>query len=126
MRGDARLIARHPSRWMGWPATPTEVAMKLIKEMWNGGWPGRTILGLSVFFVLLIPAMIYSSIKEAEDWAAFSAAHACKKVGEISGSTQTGVGFGMTTNGQMGTVVTTSRTPSKTGWLCDDGVTYWR
>jgi hypothetical protein len=100
--------------------------MKLIKEMWNGEWSGRLTLALLVFTALLIPAVIYSSIKEAKEWEVFSVAHACKKVGHISGGAQTGVGFGMTTSGQMGTVVTTSSTPSKTGWLCNDGATYWR
>lgn len=100
--------------------------MELIKEMWNDGWSGRLMLAFLVFVVLLIPAAIYGSVKEAEEWEAFSAAHACKKVGYMSGSTQTGVGFGVTGGGQMGSVVTTSSAPSRTGWLCDDGVTYWR
>lgn len=100
--------------------------MELIKDMWNDGWPGRLILAFLIFLVLLIPVGIYGSVKEQERWEEFSAAHACKKVSEISGSTQTGVGVGMTANGQMGTVVTTTSTPSKTGWLCEDGVTYWR
>jgi len=100
--------------------------MELIKDMWNDGWSGRLVLVFLIFLVLLIPVVIYGSVKEQERWEEFSAAHACKKVSEMSGSTQTGVGFGMTANGQMGTVVTTTSTPSKTGWLCEDGVTYWR
>lgn len=104
--------------------------MELIKDMWNCGWPERLMLAVIIFMVLLMVllmvAVIYESVKEQERWEEFSAAHACKKVGEMSGSTQTGVGFGMTANGQMGTLVTTTSTPSKTGWLCDDGVTYWR
>lgn len=100
--------------------------MGLIKELWDEGWPGRTILTLSFLVVLLVSSMIYGLIKEDEAWAAFSVAHSCKKVGEVKDSIQTGVGIGMTASGQMGTVVTTSSTPSKTGWLCDDGITYWR
>lgn len=100
--------------------------MEMIKDMWNDGWPGRLILALLIFVVLLPLAVIYGVMKEQEQWDAFAAAHACKKVGEMSGITQTGVGFGMAASGQIGPVVTTSSTPSKTGWLCDDGVTYWR
>lgn len=100
--------------------------MELIRDMWNEGWLGRMMLALIVFVVLLIPAVIYGSIKEAEEWEAFAAAHACKKVGHMSGSTSTGVGFGTMPNGQMGTVMTTSTTPGKTGYACNDGVTYWR
>ena len=98
----------------------------MITYLWNDGWVGKIILALMVFLVLLIPACIYGAIKEQEQWEAYAAQHACKKVGKMSASSQTGVGFGMMSNGQMGTVVTTSTTPSKTGWLCDDGVTYWR
>ncbi len=43
-------------------------------------------------------------------------------VGQMSGSTHTGVAVGA--NGQIGTVVTV--TLGKTGYLCSDGVTYWR
>lgn len=100
--------------------------MELIKEMWGEGWHGRLMLALLIFLVLLLPTAIYGSIKKQEQWDVFATTHACKKVGEMSGSTQTGVGFGMMATGQMGAVITTTSTPSKTGWLCDDGVTYWR
>lgn len=100
--------------------------MEIIKEMWNDGWIGKLQLAFIVFLVLLIPAAIYGAIEEQEQWEEFAASHACKKVGVISGTTQTGVGVGTMSNGQTGTIVTTSTTPSKTGWLCDDGVTYWR
>lgn len=100
--------------------------MELLRDMWDDGWMGRLLLALIVFLVLLIPAAIYGSIQEAKEWEAFSVAHNCKKVGHIKGDVQTGVGFGMTANGQVGTVITTSSTPDKNGWLCDDGVTYWR
>lgn len=80
-----------------------------------------------VFFILsMIAGLVWLMIQEGKQWAAFSETHHCKKVGEMSGSTQTGVGIGVTANGHMGTVITTSVTPCKTSWLCDDGVTYWR
>jgi hypothetical protein len=81
--------------------------------------------GADCFCVLLIPAVIYGSIQEAKEWDSFAVAHSCKKVGHIKGDVQTGVGFGMTAGGNMGIVVTTS-TPDKNGWICDDGITYWR
>lgn len=100
--------------------------MELLRDMWNDGWPGKLLLALIVFLLLLIPAVIYGTIQEAKQWDAFSVAHSCKKVGHVTGSVQTGVGYGIAGNGQFGAVVTTSSTPDKTGWLCDDGVTYWR
>lgn len=100
--------------------------MQLLRDMWNDGWPGKLLLAMLVLLLLLIPAAIYASIQEAKQWDAFSVAHKCKKVGHMKGSVQTGVGYGIAGNGQFGTVVTTSSTPDKNGWLCDDGVTYWR
>jgi hypothetical protein len=100
--------------------------MELMKEMWDNGWTGRLMLAFITLVALLIPAVIYWSVKEQARWDAFATAHACKVVGVMSGSAQTGVGFGMTANGQIGTLVTTTSTPGKTGWLCDDGITYWR
>ncbi len=56
----------------------------------------------------------------------FAATHDCVKVGQMKGNSVTGVGYGMTANGTMGTVVTTTVEPEKIGWRCNDGVTYWR
>lgn len=74
----------------------------------------------------LIPLLIWALIEENKQWEAFSVSHECKVVGQMSGSVQSGVGFGTGVNGQAGTVITTTSIPSKTGYLCNDGVTYWR
>lgn len=85
-----------------------------------------SLIGLLVLVVALIPISIWAVMEEHEQWQAFAAEHNCKVIGRMSGSTSTGVGYGMAANGQFGTVVTITSTPSKTGYLCDDGVTYWR
>lgn len=88
-------------------------------ELWIIGFLVLAIVGLAWL-------AIAAAIAEEEQWQAFSAEHDCVKVGHVAGDTHTGVGYGMTANGQFGTIVTTSTTPDKTGWKCDDGVTYWR
>lgn len=70
----------------------------------------------------LIAGGIYLMQRESEEWATFKDAHKCTAVGKISGDMVTG--FGVSANGQA--VVTVGSTPSKTGWLCDDGITYYR
>jgi hypothetical protein len=105
---------------------PWWVVIDWVKDTWSDNWVGRALLVLLLLTILSIPATIYYSIVENRQWAEFVATHNCKKVGVMSGDTQTGIGFGITTSGQMGTVVTTSVTPSKVGWFCDDGITYWR
>lgn len=94
-----------------------------IKYDLRNDWPGWAIGACVVVFLVLF---VWATIEEAEQWAHFAAAHDCKVVGRMKGTTDTGVGFGMMANGQMGTVITTTSTPSKTGFLCNDGVTYWR
>ena len=78
--------------------------------------------GLLVLIVVVIVAAVVGSIHEAKEWAAFSANHECKVVEKIKSSSN--IGYGMTSNGKMGTVVMTM--PEKIAYLCDDGVTYWR
>jgi hypothetical protein len=73
-------------------------------------------------FVLAIVLAGYLAVKDGERWQEFSETHECKKVGETSGSTS--IGYGIAANGQGGMVST--YTPGKTGWACNDGVTYWR
>lgn len=76
--------------------------------------------------IMFIFAVIYVTRDDTTQWDTFQVSHNCKKVGYVKGNTQMGVGYGMAGNGQFGTVVMTSRAPGKTGWFCDDGVTYWR
>ena len=105
----------------------------MLRDMWDDGWVGRLLLvtlvllaALLIFTVISIPLAIKAAREEQKQWEVFSATHECKVVGQMSGSTQMGTGFGVTANGQVGTVVTTTSIPSKTGYLCNDGVTYWR
>lgn len=96
-----------------------------LKHMMSD-WTGRFLLLLLVLLVLSIPATIYASIQDQKRWQAFAQAHNCKVVAKEQGHTSTGVGYGVTASGNTGTVVTTTHTPGKTAWLCDDGITYWR
>lgn len=98
---------------------------ELIIDMWQDG-VGKLLLAVIAVLLLMIPLAIYGTIQEEKKWQAFKVANNCKIVGHEKGHTSTGIGFGMMPNGQMGTVMTTSSTPDKTGWACDDGVTYWR
>lgn len=73
-------------------------------------------------FFALLALLGCLAVEDAKQWQEFVRAHDCKKVGEISGSTSTG--YGITATGQAGMVST--YTPGKTGYSCNDGVTYWR
>lgn len=97
-----------------------------IVDMWTEDAVTRTFLILAVLLIALIPVGMYQIAEEQRQWDAFAEAHHCKVVGHSKGHTTTGVGFGITASGQSGTVITTSTTPDTTGYLCDDGVTYWR
>ena len=72
--------------------------------------------------VVLLGFVVWATIKEAKEWSQFKEQHNCKVIGEVSGSSS--IGTGITTNGTVGTV--TVYTPGKTGYLCDNGVEYWR
>jgi len=73
------------------------------------GLDDRVIVGL---LLLLLAAMVggsfsilYSYKEKEEVWLRFREERHCRIVGEMTG------GY---------------KTPPKTGWLCDDGKTYWR
>jgi hypothetical protein len=88
--------------------------------------PERAALALLAISVAAAIALFVFLVNEAIDsaarWEAFAAQHECKVVGKVSGSTS--VGHDITASGKFGTVITS--TPGKTGYLCNDGVTYWR
>lgn len=78
------------------------------------------LIGAGLLVVLGI--FISLSLLEEKQWKEFMIAHDCKKVGEISPSTSTG--FGVSSNGSVSFVPISN--PGKTGYACNDGVTYWR
>ena len=95
--------------------------MKKIIELWREDKP---LIILPVLAILLIWMMLYFTIKESEQWEAFKVTQNCKVVGHEKGHVSTGVGPVMSGNGGVAVIVTS--TPDKTGWLCDDNITYWR
>lgn len=100
--------------------------IEIVKEMWDDGWLGRMLLVFIVALVAMIPLMIYASIQEQKDWETFAETHECKVVGRMKGDVGVGVGTGIMSNGKFGTGTVVTSTPDKTGYLCNDGVTYWR
>lgn len=86
----------------------------------------RIILAIALAAITMIAVGVAGALEEEKQWKQFAADHDCVKAGEMKGSVSTGVGYGMTSNGTMGTIVTTTVQPGKTGWRCNDGVTYWR
>ncbi|EIE9938012.1 hypothetical protein GIW79_22935 [Pseudomonas sp. PA-7-1E] len=74
--------------------------------------------------IALMGSAMWASYKpKPDEWAVFKEAHNCKVVGKSDGHSNNGVG--VTTRGSVALIVGDS-TPDKTGYLCDDGVTYWK
>ena len=70
------------------------------------GLADRIIVGLFlVCLAVVIAVMLLPHRGEEKEWLQFRREHHCRIVGEMTG------GY---------------KTPPKTGWLCDDGKTYWR
>ncbi|UVE47575.1 hypothetical protein KS461_09895 [Pseudomonas chlororaphis] len=65
---------------------------------------------------------VWADAEKNRQWKEFARDHECRKIEEISGATS--IGYGIASNGQGGMI--TTYTPGKTGWACNDGVTYWR
>jgi hypothetical protein len=86
----------------------------------------KVLIGSLVFFIGAFLWLAVLDYKEGEEWELFMSSHKCKIVSKSKGESSTGVGYGFTGNGQFGTVITSSSSPDKTGYLCDDGVTYQR
>jgi hypothetical protein len=96
----------------------------MIRDLWDGGWLGRTMLiGLPALVVLFV-LFVLGAIAEQREWDRFSVSHHCHVTGKMRGDLVTTVAPIIGGNG--GVAVGVSNTPDKTGYLCDDGVTYWR
>ena len=83
-------------------------------------------IGIFAGAVLVIGCLtgvgIYATMAEIKQWETFKAAHDCRVVSKVQGNTMSAITYGI--NGQASTGV--MFTPEKTGWLCSDGITYYR
>jgi len=92
--------------------------------MWEEDW--MNVAGHGFFALCLVALLIcfWALYKEGQKWEMFKAEHNCRVVAKVSGEMFTGVAPVVGGEGGVGIII--SSTPSKTGWLCDDGVTYYR
>ena len=93
-----------------------------IRDGWNEGWPCRLAIITVTVIVLSVPLLVWAAIVEDREWEKFKVDHKCRIVSYQPSTSSTGTG--LSPKGEITTVVVT--TPDKTGWLCDDGVTYYR
>lgn len=70
--------------------------------------------------VVLSAVLIWAEFQGASEWAKFRELRNCKVVARLHGDMTVAPIIG----GNGGVAI--SSTPSKTGWLCDDGITYYR
>lgn len=98
----------------------------MIADLWNDGWMGRTVLLFIALIILSVPAAFVMIYVEDQEWQAFKVEHSCRVVGKVSGSTGTGIGTTISPNGGVGVGPVVVSVPGKTGWQCNDGITYWR
>lgn len=81
-----------------------------------------SVIGIAGSFGVLLCLLILVYQEEAREWEKFKADYNCRITGKMEGDVN--VGYGVSTSGN--TVTTINTTPDKTGWTCDDGVTYWK
>lgn len=90
----------------------------MLDDLMDNPW-----LAVATFaIVAVLGVTIYAIVKDSQEWETFKAAHSCKVVAKVKGNTFNTVGTDFKGNVTVGI----ASTSDKTGWLCDDGVTYYR
>jgi hypothetical protein len=82
----------------------------------------RDLIIVTGLLLAAFSGIIALAVAESEEWEKFSTAHNCHKVAHISGSVMPT--FGISSSGQV--VSGTTIESDKTGFLCDNGITYYR
>lgn len=82
------------------------------------GLAGVALLG-GVISVLVV--WVLASDQKEQEWRDWATEH-CKVIEKREGATTTGVGVSL--KGQAGVFI--GGEPDQTGYLCDDGITYWK
>lgn len=81
-----------------------------------------SIAALLAAFILLCALFFALIYYEVQEWEEFKVAHKCKVVAKVKGEVFNTVGVDVKGNVSVGV----GSTSDKVGWLCDDGVTYYR
>jgi hypothetical protein len=84
------------------------------------------IAAVCTIVAALIALFTRAIVTEQREWDVFRVVHHCRVVGRESSSISTGVGPVLGNNNSGGVAIITTVNPSKTGYLCDDNITYWR
>lgn len=82
----------------------------------------KFVIILSIFWIATFGYIIWHSLEENKKWTQFLSDHKCRPVFEIKSSTSPG--FGVTTEGRVGTVFVNE--PERKCWICDNGIQYCR
>lgn len=91
--------------------------MKFIFDFDNLILPAILIVCIAVLVL-----SVFRIIEESNEWESFKQSHNCKVVAQIKGDVFNTFG----TDGKGNMTVGVGSTPDKKGWLCDDGMTYYR
>ena len=92
--------------------------------------PNRLSIDLDeLLFAILIaillstfPLVAYLVYEDGKDWDKFKVEHNCKKVSQVKGDVFNTFGVGINGKASVGVAVTSD----KEGFLCNDGITYYR
>lgn len=75
-----------------------------------------------IAMVAFLCLVIYGCTKDNQKWENFKMQHHCKVTAHIEGGMSPGIG--LSSSGKP--VATTNFESDKTGYLCDDGITYYK
>ncbi|WP_439223109.1 hypothetical protein [Klebsiella pneumoniae] len=81
------------------------------------------LVGIAVLVGVMsvLVALVLASYQKKQEWRDWATEH-CKVIEKREGATTTGVGVSL--KGQAGVFI--GGEPDQTGYLCDDGITYWK
>lgn len=94
----------------------------MIRDLWEDGLVGKLMVMLCLVVACAIHLAVWGAVESERSWSQYKVTHECHIVGRMSGDVITTIG--PTTGG--GVSVGIGMTPDKTGWQCNDGITYWR
>ena len=86
-----------------------------------GYWDKDDFIFFGVVVVLIVLSVAVFWV-DSKEWSEFSEAHQCRKVAEVQGKVAPTLSVGGKGQVAMGNTYISG----STGYLCDDGITYWR
>jgi len=100
-------------------------ASNVVTALWKQDWIGRLVVFVNFVALVAVPVVIALKVYSDTEWQVFAEENGCQKMNVETADFQFDAAMKVPDNHPL-ELHSSMSTPHKTGWQCNNGMTYWR